>query len=168
MPAICKRLPNALLLIAGHDSWGYGKNLHQLIERLGVHERVRLIGFQTDVISFLHALDVFAFPSKSEGFGQILVEAMAAGKPVVACKIPPMTEIAVDGETGLLVEPGKPQAFGTALVRLLSRPDEQRRMGYGAQKRVYTHFTANRMADEMSLLYEDLVAQKHARQIVRA
>ena len=111
MPELCKRVPSARLLIAGHDPWGYGATLRRLIDRLGLGEKVRLVGFQNDVVSFLSALDVFAFASSSEGFGQVLVEAMATGKPVVASRIPPLTEIVVDGETGLLVEPENPNGF---------------------------------------------------------
>ena len=98
MPELCMRVPSARLLIAGHDPRGYGATLRRLIDRLGLGEKVRLVGFQNDVVSFLNALDVFAFASSSEGFGQVLVEAMAAAKPVVASKISPLTEIAVDGE----------------------------------------------------------------------
>ena len=71
-------------------------------------DQVRLVGFQSDVTSFLAALDVFAFASRAEGFGQVVIEAMAAGKPVVTSRVPPITEIVVDGETGLLVEPDNP------------------------------------------------------------
>ena len=110
------RVPSARLLIAGHDPWGYGATLRRLIDRLGLDEKVRLVGFQTDVVSFLNALDVFAFASNSEGFGQVLVEAMAAGKPVVASRISPLTEIAVDQETGLFVELGNPAMFADALI----------------------------------------------------
>ncbi|MFN3929994.1 MAG: glycosyltransferase, partial [Thermoflexus sp.] len=78
MPFILRRIPEAILLIAGHDPWGYGRYLQDLVDRLELNGRVRLVGFQSDVCSFLHSLDVFAFASRSEGFGQVLIEAMAA------------------------------------------------------------------------------------------
>jgi glycosyltransferase involved in cell wall biosynthesis len=157
MAVLCKRLPNALLLIAGADSWGYSARLHQLINELALEGKVRLIGFQSDVVSFLRDIDVFAFASNSEGFGQVIVEAMAAGKPVVASKIPPLTEIVIDGETGLLVEPAKPKAFADALSRLLSSPRQRQRMGNRGRERVQELFAADIMASETLSLYEELV-----------
>jgi glycosyltransferase involved in cell wall biosynthesis len=160
MPQVCKSVPNALLLIAGHDPWGYGETLRRLIDQLGLEANVRLVGFQHDVPSFLAAIDVFAFATKSEGFGQVLVEAMAAGKPVVASRISPLTEIVVDGETGLLVEPSKPKAFADTLSRLLSHPEEQRRMGSLGQERVCSHFSAQRMSIETLSLYHALLDRR--------
>jgi glycosyltransferase involved in cell wall biosynthesis len=160
MPQICKVVPNARLLIAGHDPWGYGETLHRLIDELGLTEKVRLVGFQNDVVSFLNSLDVFAFATNSEGFGQVLVEAMATGKPVVASKIPPLTEIVAHGETGLLVERGNTKAFAEALTHLLIDPAEQRRMGMLGRERVKKYFTAERMSQETVLLYEELLRRR--------
>lgn len=160
MPELCRRVPNARLLIAGHDPWGYGKNLVQLIESLGLQQRVRLVGFQRDVISFLNALDVFAFASSSEGFGQVVVEAMAAEKPVVASKIAPLTEIVVDGETGLLVPPGEPAGFVAALQHLLGAPPERLRMGLGGRARVEQCFNATAMSEQMLSLYQELLSSR--------
>ena len=116
-----------------------------------------MVGFQADVPSFLDALDVFAFASSSEGFGQVLVEAMAAGKPVVASKISPLTEIAVDEETGLLVEGGTPMAYADRLFRLVSHPEERQRMGCLGQDRVRRHFTADKLSQATRCLYEELL-----------
>ena len=160
MPELCMRVPSARLLIAGHDPCGYGVTLRRLIDRLGLGEKLRLVGFQTDVVSFLNALDVFAFASSSEGFGQVVIEAMAAGKPVITSKIAPLTEIVADGETGLLVESGSPQSFASAIAQLLIDPMERHRMGARGRERVTKSFTAERMTQETLLLYENLLAQK--------
>jgi glycosyltransferase involved in cell wall biosynthesis len=166
MPQLCMRVPSARLLIAGHDPWGYGATLRRLIDRLGLGEKVRLVGFQTDAVSFLNALDVFAFASNSEGFGQVLVEAMAAGKPVVASRIPPLTEIVVDQETGLFVEPGNPAMFADALYRLLSNPQDLRRRGARGRERVEKFFNATKMAEQTLTLYEELLRCKHEQRAV--
>jgi glycosyltransferase involved in cell wall biosynthesis len=160
MATLVKRLPNVLLLIAGHDSWGYGVNLGRRIDELGLKDRVRLIGFQNDVVSFLNTLDVFALATNSEGFGQVVIEAMAAGKPVVTSKIAPLTEIVADGETGLLVESRSPQSFASAIAQLLIDPMERHRMGARGRERVTKSFTAERMTQETLLLYENLLGQK--------
>ena len=159
MPELCRRIPGALLLIAGHDPWGYGKTLRQLTAKLGVEDKVRLVGFQDDVVSFLNAIDVFAFATTSEGFGQVLVEAMAAAKPVVASKVPPLTELAEDGYTALLVEPENPAAFADALSRILDQTIDRQQLGQRARERVVTHFTAERMAAATVTLYEEVCGQ---------
>ena len=166
MPELCKRVPSARLLIAGHDPCGYGATLRRLIDRLELGEKVRLVGFQTDVVSFLNALDVFAFASSSEGFGQVLVEAMAAGKPVVASRISPLTEIVVDGETGLLVEPMKPKPFADALIQLIKDPLKREYMGLRGRERVEKFFTAERMAGETLALYKELERYNHEQKAV--
>jgi glycosyltransferase involved in cell wall biosynthesis len=160
MPELCRRLPNARLLIAGHDPWGYKKTLLGLIEALNLNQTVRLVGFQDDVASLLNAVDVFALPSHSEGFGQILVEAMAAGKPVVASRIAPLTEIAVDQESALFVEPGNPSAFADALYLLATNPEGRRQMGARGRRRVEEFFAARRMAQETSAIYEEMLRRK--------
>jgi len=166
MPALCKRVSSARLLIAGHDPWGYGATLRRSIDRLGLEEKVRLVGFQSDVVSFINALDVFAFASSSEGFGQVLVEAMALAKPVVASRIPPLTEIVVDGETGLLVEPEKPKAFADALIQLIKDPLKRECMGLRGRERVEKFFTAERMAGETLALYKELERYNHEQKAV--
>ena len=84
------------------------------------------------------------------------------GKPVVASKIPPLTEIVIDGETGLLVERGNPKAFAEALTHLLIDPLEQSRMGMRGRERVKEYFTAERMSQETLLLYEELLQRRSA------
>lgn len=158
VPAMLQRVPDATLLIGGHDPLDYGKNLHALIRRLKLNDRVRIVGVQNDVPSFLNTLDVFAFASRSEGFGQVVIEAMAAGKPVVASRIAPLTEIVKHGDTGLLVDPDDPTAFGEAIAWLLAHPEHASRMGREGRKRVYSHFSAQRMTDETVSLYDTVLS----------
>ncbi len=160
MPLIIQQVPEATLLIAGHDPWGYGQTLQNLIKRLGLMEQVHLLGFQDDIPSFLHALDVFAFASRSEGFGQVLIEAMAAGKPVVATEIPPLTEIVVNGETGILTEPENPEELAKHISWLLLRPEECHRMGRSGMDRVYDLFSAPNMARSTIQIYERVLRKR--------
>jgi glycosyltransferase involved in cell wall biosynthesis len=160
MQMVRAQMPGASLLIAGHDPLGYGKNLASLIAELSLNEHVRLVGFHNDVPSFLRGLDVFVFASRSEGFGQVVIEAMAAGRSVVASKIPPLTEIVIDGDTGLLAECDSSESFASSLIRLLKDPVERQRMGARGRERVREYFTAERMTQETLLLYENLLGQK--------
>jgi glycosyltransferase involved in cell wall biosynthesis len=150
-------VPNVFLAIAGHDPANYGRDLESLINNFDLKQEVRLVGFQSDVPAFLSALDIFAFATHSEGFGQVVVEAMAAGKPLVASNIPPLTEIVLDGETGMLVAPENPAAFADAISWLLTHREQARAMGMRGQGRVRTHFSAERMSAQTYSLYEQLI-----------
>jgi glycosyltransferase involved in cell wall biosynthesis len=153
-------IPGVSLVIAGHDPWGYGKELQSLIDRLDLTKEVRLVGFQSDIAAFLSAIDIFAFATHSEGFGQVVIEAMAAGKPVVASKIAPLTEIIREGKTGLLVSHDDPQAIAKAVAWLFAHPEQAREMGKHGQARVHTHFSAEKMADQTLLLYDDVLRDR--------
>jgi len=157
MPTVHAQMPSASLLIAGHDPLGYSASLQALINSLGLQDQVHLVGFQRDVPAFLQAVDVFALASRSEGFGQVVIEAMAAGKPVVVRRIAPLTEIVVDRDCGLLVDADEPQALASALVWLLTHPEEGQHMGKCGQDRVRQQFSAARMAEETLALYTSLL-----------
>jgi glycosyltransferase involved in cell wall biosynthesis len=153
MPDVLERAPHTALLVAGHDPTGYSECLQELINDLGLQEHVRLVGFQRDVPAFLQSVDVFALASHSEGFGQVVIEAMAAAKPVVVRQVPPLTEIVIDRESGLLVDPDDPQAFANALVWLLTHREVAQHMGSRGQERVWQRFSAVRMGEETLALY---------------
>jgi glycosyltransferase involved in cell wall biosynthesis len=160
MPDVLSQVPQATLRIAGHDPWGYGQVLRAVIAALGVDGQVQLVGFESDVPAFLHGIEVFTLASRSEGFGQVVIEAMAAGKPVVAGRIAPFTEIVVDGGTGLLVEPENPKAFAEAIVWLLTHAEVAQRMGRLGQERVRHHFSAEQMAARTLAHYEHVLSAR--------
>jgi len=128
------------------------------VERLGLQSRVRLTGFVSDVPAFLGQTGIFVLPSRSEGLGLVLLEAMAAGRPVVATRVGGIPEVVVDGETGLLVPPDDPSALAAAVLRLLRDPDLALRMGEAGRRRVEALFSARKMAEETAALYEELMA----------
>ncbi len=158
MSALLQEVPNTSLVIAGHDPWGYGKVLNSLIDELQLSHHVRLVGFQNDIPSFLQSIDVFAFASISEGFGQVVIEAMAAAKPVVVSKIPPLTEIVMDGESGLLASYNSPKAFAEKVLWLLKNREEAQRIGERGAKRVNEVFSAERMTQKTLQLYRTLLS----------
>lgn len=160
MPLILRHVPRATLLIAGHDPWGYGRTLQSLVGQLGLDGRVRFVGFQSDICSFLHAVDVFAFASRSEGFGQVVIEAMAAGRPVVVPRIEPLTEIVVNGKTGFCVEPESPEALAEAIVWALSHREKAKEMGERGVERVYELFSSERMTEQTLRLYKQCLSKK--------
>lgn len=124
---------------------------------LGLQDRVRMTGFVSDVPAFLGEAGIFVLPSRSEGLGLVLLEAMAAGRPVVASRVGGIPEVVVDEETGLLVPPEDPRALAAALERLLADPALARRMGEAGRQRVAALFSARRMAEQTAALYEELI-----------
>ena len=129
MAVLAKRYgqpPCQLLLV------GDGPSRHELEllrEQLGLSSWVVFAGSRRDIPRVLHAVDAFVLPSLYEGFGIAILEAMAAGKPVIATAVGGIPEFVLSGETGLLVEPGNVEALADAIDRLLSHPQQARTMG---------------------------------------
>jgi glycosyltransferase involved in cell wall biosynthesis len=114
-------------------------------------------GFRGEIPALLAELDVLVLPSLWEGFGLVLLEAMAAGRPVVASRVGPIPEVVLHGETGLLVEPGEPEPLAAALIELLEHPTLAARLGAAGRRRVREHFTLDRMVAETEALYEEVL-----------
>jgi glycosyltransferase involved in cell wall biosynthesis len=106
----------------------------------GLGDRVELLGERHDVPALLAAADVFVLASRSEGAPLSVLEAMAAGLPVVASAVGGVPELVADGETGLLVPPGDPAALSSALARLLDDAELRRRMGAAGRARARDRF----------------------------
>lgn len=148
-------LPAANLLLGGDGQ--AREALSAQVRELGLTERVTLTGFVADVPAFLSQIGMLVLPSRSEGLGLVLLEAMAAGRPVVASRVGGIPEVVADGETGLLVPPEEPGALAAAIGRLLADPAKALRMGEAGRRRVQSLFSAERMAREMAALYEELM-----------
>jgi glycosyltransferase involved in cell wall biosynthesis len=158
MPLLLERVPNAHALIAGGgDLEDY---LRDLATEMGVAQRVHVLGSRRDVPAIMHALDAFAMPSIWEGFGLVLLEAMAAARPIVASRVATIPEVVADGETGLLVPAGDPQALADALATFARAPDLARRMGQAGRERLRRQFTVDKMVGDTELLYRELVDER--------
>jgi glycosyltransferase involved in cell wall biosynthesis len=116
MTEVARALPRALLVLVGEGS--LHSELEGLARSLGLTDRVRLLGGRHDVPAVLAAADQFVFPSLFEGFGAALIEALAAGRPCVASRIPPVVEVTDDGRVALLVEPRSPGALAAGMIQL--------------------------------------------------
>jgi L-malate glycosyltransferase len=107
----------------------------------GLDGRMSVIGYWPSLAEALAAIDVFVLPSLMEGHPLAILEAMAAGKPVVATRVGGNPEAVQDGETGLLVPPGDPDALGQAITTLVRDPDRARAMGQEGRRRVERLFS---------------------------
>jgi len=136
------------------------RELEGLARELGLEKDVLFLGSRQDVPQLLALMDVVVLPSLEEGFPNAILEAMAAGKPVVATEVGGIPEAVVHGETGLLVPPKDPEALADAILRLLDDPQLALEMGRAGRDRVRKAFGLDRMVREMEGLYEELIAGK--------
>jgi glycosyltransferase involved in cell wall biosynthesis len=143
------------LLMAGEGS--DRQKLEKLVHSLDLREHVRLLGFRTDIPAFIAGLDIFANPSLWEGLSISLLEAMAAGKPIVTTSIPPNAELIENEVTGLLVPPKSPERIAEAITRFVREPELARRCVAAARQRVWDAFTIDRMFQETWDLYVHLM-----------
>ncbi|MGH7769461.1 MAG: glycosyltransferase family 4 protein [Candidatus Binatia bacterium] len=141
--------------IAGDGS--QQEKLKRLAETLGLKEEVAFMGFASDVPAFLSSIDIFVLPSLFEGLGVAALEAMAAARPVVASDVGGLTELVVDGVTGLLAAPGDAPALARAISRMVSEPERMRAMGENGRARVEKYFTMEQMAKKNENYYYDLL-----------
>ena len=144
-----------VLLIAGQGP--ERARLEALASSLGVADRVRFLGFQSDIRGFLSALDVFVIPTLREGLSISLLEAMAAAKPIVASAIPHNREVIEDGVTGLVVPTSNPLAIARAIARFATTPELARVCAQAARQRVLDQYTLERTLEETWALYRDPV-----------
>lgn len=146
-PAVAEAVPAAHLLLAGK-----GRQEALLREMLEDAPRVRFLGHRTDAPAVVKALDALVLPSYVEGAPNVVLEAMAAGVPVVATAVSGTPELVVDGETGLLVPPRAPEALGRALVRVAGDADTRARLGAAGRARAEARFALERMIDDYDAL----------------
>ena len=147
--------PEARLLIAGDGP--LRAQLESEATQAGLTGSVRFLGWRDDVPQLLAACDLFLMPSLWEGFGLVLLEAMAQGLPVVASRVSAIPEIVAAGETGLLAPPRDVPALREALLTLLRDPPLARHMGLMGMERLETHFSEQRMLDATLALYHELL-----------
>jgi glycosyltransferase involved in cell wall biosynthesis len=140
---------------------GEGKE-RSVLERearaLGIGERVRFAGFRVDTHDLLRAADAMVIPSTQEGLPIVLLEAMAAGTPVVSTAVGQIPRVIQDGRNGWLAPPGDPERLGVAIGQALANPDEARRRASVAQADYAATFSQEAMGRAYMELYRSLLA----------
>jgi glycosyltransferase involved in cell wall biosynthesis len=138
---------------------GEGKErqvLESLVRELHLTDRVRLPGFRSDIPEVLGAMDIFAFPSLSEGLPRAVMEAMAAGLPCLVMDVGGNAEAVRDGQTGFVVPLGDGPSFQAALTLLIKDLDLRKKMGAAGKKRAFTLFNPKRLAAKYTELYRSV------------
>jgi len=161
-PMIRHRCPDARLLVLGA-----GPLRAELEGRLeaasgpdadGLAATVTFAGFRPDLREFLGRVDLVVHPAAREGLGVSLLEAQAAGVPVVAGAAGGVPEAVADGDTGLLVAPDDPVALADGVILLLDDPEWRRQLGAAATARIRTQFSPGKMVDSYIELYREVLA----------
>ena len=157
-----KQFPATQFRIVGSALFGetaYDGEIRELVKTLNLENCVEFTGFRNDVADLIRQSNVVVHASiVGEPFGQVIIEAMAAARPVVATNGGGVPEIVIEGVTGSLVPMGDAHAMALAICHLLEHPELARNMGRDGQQRVIEHFTIQTTASNMEKVYDDLLS----------
>ncbi|MGE0711943.1 MAG: glycosyltransferase family 4 protein [Planctomycetota bacterium] len=159
-PQVLAAAPRTTFVIVGDGELRADLLAHA--DALGIAGAVRFPGFRKDVPSLLKAMDVFVMPSHMEGLGTSVLDALAAGCPVVGTEAGGMPEILIDGETGLVCPVRDPAAIARALLRLLGDPALARRLAEAGAARVAARFSTDAMVEGTLRVYRRLLGAEAA------
>lgn len=151
-PHVLEAEPGVRFVVAGDGE--LRTELEELARPLG--DRFVFLGVRDDVPDLLASFDVFAYPSRFEGLCLAVIEAQAAGVPVVATPVGGIVENVVDGETGLLVRPRAPEALAAAILRLLGEPPLGAELAAKARDRVLARYGVDRMVARTLAFYDSM------------
>jgi L-malate glycosyltransferase len=157
---VVRRIPDVRFRIVGDGS--RRADLERQATALRISAQVEFLGHREDVPQVLRESDVFAFPSFMEASPNALIEAMAAGLPIVATRIGGIPEAIEHERNGILVPPGDDRALAAAIVRVIERPDVAARLAEAARQHAESRYAFDRMVGEFQQLYFDELAARVA------
>jgi len=163
MAQVLQHIPEAFGLVVGQPMASEPDLPAQLraeIRRLGVEGRVILAGFRSDVPALMRRMEVFCLTSRHEGMPNVVLEAMAAARPVVATRVAGVRGLVHDGVNGLLVDADDVEGFAAAVEHLLNNPALARKMGEAGREMVERQYSCEQAARSLSSLYCDGLAAK--------
>jgi L-malate glycosyltransferase len=156
--SVATQFPKSTFSIAGDVlEPDYFAELQALVRDLNLSDRFHFSGGVTNLREHLSAADVFVLPSRSEGFSNAIVEAMAASLPVVATNVGGNAEAVQDGASGVIVRPEDPDALAGAIVQLLSDPAKAKQMGAEGKRLAAEKFTTEAMMAQITSVYGSLL-----------
>jgi glycosyltransferase involved in cell wall biosynthesis len=151
---VLDQVVQAKLLLAGEEG-KKGAVIRDLVNQLGLQNRVEFLGFRNDVAGIMRALDVSVLSSTREPFGQVLLEAMAAGTPVIATRVEGPLEVIQHGETGMLFDPGCDEALAKALLDLHHNQQKANQLAHNAHIRVRQEYDFQRSIERLEAIYQE-------------
>jgi glycosyltransferase involved in cell wall biosynthesis len=160
LPELIREWPQLRVLCFGRGA--LERRLRNELAERGLGAHVELCGFRTDLPKLVPGLDLLVHPAAREGLGLALLEAGAAGVPVVACAAGGVPDVVIAGQTGVLVPVGDAVALRQALAQLCAAPHERRRLGAAARTHVERRFDARALVDGHLSLYERVLGERAA------
>jgi L-malate glycosyltransferase len=164
-----ERRPDAHLVLVGeakfrdrstsYDNVSYEGSLRRLADSLDVADALTFLGERRDVPELLRAFDILLVPSRHEPFGRSIVEAMAAGTPVIATRVGGPSEVIADGTSGVLLPPSSPSLWAEAVLQLLEDDRRRARLVAEAAQTVRSRFGRERQLEQMDALYREVYAE---------
>jgi glycosyltransferase involved in cell wall biosynthesis len=151
------RIGLRLILVGEIVDKEYARACEEMAKERGMQDRVTLTGYREDIAEILQDADIFVLASTGEAFSRAVIEAMAAGKPVVATDVGGTKEAVEDGVTGFLVPPGKRETMAERIYVLAADESLRQRFGSDARKRVEDLFTIEKNVQKTERLYDDLL-----------
>jgi glycosyltransferase involved in cell wall biosynthesis len=159
---VCRELPDAVFLIAGSAYEGdYTTEIRQMIRSMGLEKNVKLLGFIDDPVPLLKMSNAFCLLSRSEGFCNALLEAMACGVPSVVTRVGGNPEAISEGENGFMVSVEDDATAAERLLFLLRNPERAIQIGQAGRITARTRFSAEAMINNLISLYRDLIAERN-------
>jgi len=155
---IISRYPAAIFLMVGDGP--LRPQVEEWLAERGLTGSFRFPGMQSDVAPYYAAMDLFMLPTLREGFGVAFCEALSMEIPVVATRIAPLTDVVIEGLTGLLAEPHDSSGFAAAAECLMASSELRAALGAAGRRRVSEHFSVNRMVRDHESLFDSLVAAR--------
>jgi glycosyltransferase involved in cell wall biosynthesis len=156
VPGVLKEMPEARFIVTGDGP--HRNTLEKTIKETGVEDKVYLLGHREGIVNILSSIDVLVHPSyANEGVPQTILQAMAMKKPVIATDLPPLKEVVIEGETGILVPVKNPEAIAAGIIRLLRDKELSGRFGENGRKLAVSSYTFNGMLDKLESLYRGTV-----------
>lgn len=155
IPAVLAKCPNTTFIFAGRGQ--LEGELKEQVHQLGVAPKVRFLGLRQDIPRILAVLHAFVLPSLSEGLSMAILEAMVAGKPVIATDVGGNPELVEDSETGYLVPSQNSQALADRLISLLMNRDRALQFGKVGQLRAQGQFSLRTMVREYQGIYDQCI-----------
>ncbi len=152
---VCGELPNAHFLLVGDGP--RRRDLEAEAQRLGLSSRVTFAGQRDAVEASYGEMDIFVSSSLTEGLPVAVLEAMASRLPVVATRVGAVPEVIEDGRSGLLVNPGEPEALASAIVELVKNKERAAALARAAYVRVAERFSAESMTRQTEAVYQELL-----------
>ncbi|MGH2395667.1 MAG: glycosyltransferase family 4 protein [bacterium] len=154
---VAKAVPSARFVIIGDGPERLALELQS--KALGLSDRLTLIGWRRDVEDLYQDIDVVVLPSKNEGTPVTVIEAMAAGRAIVATQVGGVPDVVTSGVDGILVSAGDIQALAEAIVQLLRDPQRRCQMGKAARQTAQCRFSIDRLVTDIDGLYRSLLPQ---------